>query len=71
MQVAEKLDHESFQFWEKAFLAAMQGILANPGTIEPSESVVSGWAKHQADAALAVWRARRAEVEHAGASASN
>lgn len=57
------MTNDEFAFWEKAFLAAMQGIMAYPNTAEADETLIAGWAKHQADAALAVWREKHAKVD--------
>lgn len=54
---------EEFAFWEKAFLATMQGLLGYSNTAEADEKLIAGWAKHQANAALVVWREKRASVE--------
>lgn len=52
---------EEFEFWEKAFLAAMQGISAGVGYDTPA--YVTRRSSELADAALAVWREKRKEVE--------
>lgn len=52
---------EEFDFWEKAFLAAMQGFASNPNCDEQIAGYARG-AELLADAALAVWREKRAEM---------
>jgi len=51
---------EEFEFWEKAFLAAMQGISAGVGYDTPA--YVTRRSSELADAALAVWREKRREL---------